>query len=289
MRQRLAIDLALCGLSCATAAFAQPQQIIQTWVASGGNDLNPCTRSAPCATFNGAIQKTQAGGEIDAADAGSYGAANITKAITIDGGGLATIIVQSVGTGVFVSTGASDLVVLRNITINGNGVGWKGVEFRSGNQLVLDNVRIVGFVVDGVIMGNQSAGDGSPRTMIITNSVIANSDLQFSDGVLVNEGVLTITHSVISGNGDFGLVTTNSAVINADDNVLTDNAIAVQSGRVGGDPAATIRLSNNDIYNNRTGFGCGGGVLASAGNNRKGGNTGGTAPTCSPTAVITQQ
>ena len=49
-----------------------------------GDDANPCSRTAPCKTFAGAISKTAAGGEINALDPGGFGAVTITKAITID-------------------------------------------------------------------------------------------------------------------------------------------------------------------------------------------------------------
>ncbi|MCU1283520.1 MAG: outer membrane protein, partial [bacterium] len=65
-----------------STAFAQATR---TWVSGVGDDANPCSRTAPCKTFAGAISKTAAGGEIDAIDSGGFGAVTITKAITIDG------------------------------------------------------------------------------------------------------------------------------------------------------------------------------------------------------------
>src|SRR5438874_4894148 len=62
-------------------------QATRTWVSGVGDDANPCSRTAPCKTFAGAISKTAAGGEIDALDPAGYGGVTITKAITIDGGG----------------------------------------------------------------------------------------------------------------------------------------------------------------------------------------------------------
>ena len=65
--------------------------------------------------------------------------------------------------------------------------------------------------------------------------------------------------------------------------MFATNNVAVQASG-----AAVVRLSDNSIYN-LTNFGCGGGTLASAGNNRKAGNQGGVVPVCSPTVVITIQ
>ena len=74
--------LVLCALALPAHA-----QATRTWVSGVGDDANPCSRTAPCKTFPGAISKTAPGGEIDALDPGGFGALTITKAITIDGGG----------------------------------------------------------------------------------------------------------------------------------------------------------------------------------------------------------
>src|SRR5262245_18054817 len=62
-------------------------QASRTWVSGVGDDANPCSRTAPCKTFAGAISKTAAGGEIDILDPGGYGTVTITKSITINGAG----------------------------------------------------------------------------------------------------------------------------------------------------------------------------------------------------------
>src|SRR6201997_5116437 len=63
-------------------------QATRTWVSGVGDDANPCSRTAPCKTFAGAIAKTAIGGEIDVLDSGGFGALTITKAITIDATGV---------------------------------------------------------------------------------------------------------------------------------------------------------------------------------------------------------
>src|SRR5205807_8536137 len=59
-------------------------QSTRTWVSGVGDDANPCSRTAPCKTFAGAISKTISGGEIDCLDPGGFGQVTITKSITID-------------------------------------------------------------------------------------------------------------------------------------------------------------------------------------------------------------
>src|SRR5438552_12500621 len=80
-------------------------QATRTWVSGVGDDVNPCSRTAPCKTWAGAISKTAAGGEIDALDPGGFGTVTITKSITLDGttgSGFGSILASAV-TGVFVN------------------------------------------------------------------------------------------------------------------------------------------------------------------------------------------
>src|ERR1700730_10799211 len=96
-------------------------QATRTWVSGVGDDVNPCSRTAPCKTFAGAISKTAEGGEIDALDPGGFGAVTITKAITLDGGtgsGWASILV-SAGTGININAGANNNVRLSHLSIQG--------------------------------------------------------------------------------------------------------------------------------------------------------------------------
>src|SRR5687768_10234879 len=76
----LTIATLLTSIIC-TTAYAQATR---TWVSGVGDDVNPCSRTAPCKTFAGAISKTATNGEINCLDPAGYGAVTITKSITID-------------------------------------------------------------------------------------------------------------------------------------------------------------------------------------------------------------
>src|SRR5256885_15896980 len=132
-------------------SFAQAQAC-RTWVSGVGDDLNPCSRTAPCKTFAGAISKTAAGGEIDALDPAGYGAVTITKAITIDGGGgqVASVLVSGTNGIVVQANAQTDVVILRNLRINGIGSGLNGIRFLSGKDLNVENCFIFGFTQNGV-------------------------------------------------------------------------------------------------------------------------------------------
>src|SRR5437762_489145 len=107
-------------------------QASRTWVSGVGDDANPCSRTAPCKTFAGAISKTAAGGEIDALDPGGFGAVTITKSMTISGEGTLASILSSGVNGIIINNATVTtpiVVTLRNLAINGAGttLGTNGI------------------------------------------------------------------------------------------------------------------------------------------------------------------
>src|SRR5216683_7049715 len=102
---------ATCAVTMLLVASPASAQATRTWVSGVGDDANPCSRTAPCKTFAGAISKTAAAGEIDVLDPGGFGALTITKSITIDGGGGQVASVLVAGTnGIVIQAGANDTV-----------------------------------------------------------------------------------------------------------------------------------------------------------------------------------
>src|SRR5579885_2827478 len=110
------------------ASSSAHAQATRTWVSGVGDDANPCSRTAPCKTFAGAISKTAAGGEIDALDPGGFGTVTITKAITIDGTPFQAGVLAAGVNGIVVTAGTSDIVVLRGLSIQGQGTGLDGIK-----------------------------------------------------------------------------------------------------------------------------------------------------------------
>ena len=116
--------LLLVALALPSSAFGQATR---TWVSGVGDDVNPCSRTAPCKTWAGAISKTAAGGIMMAMDDGGFGALTITKPITVDGGkhqagvlasgGINAVNINITTAGNFVNNGR---VVLKNIKLEGN-------------------------------------------------------------------------------------------------------------------------------------------------------------------------
>src|ERR1700712_3426166 len=140
--------LALVALAVPSSAFGQATR---TWVSGVGDDVNPCSRTAPCKTFAGAISKTAAHGEINALDPGGYGSVTITKSITIRGRGTQASLLISGTPAVTVNAGVNDKIVLANLSLQGLGTGGtSGVRFMAGKSLRVQDTDIQGFNTAGV-------------------------------------------------------------------------------------------------------------------------------------------
>src|SRR3954463_13760726 len=152
MRKLSSIVQSLVVLSFMMAFSCLAQAQTRTWVSGVGDDLNPCSRTAPCKTFAGAISKTADKGEIDCLDPGGFGTVTITKSITIDGttgAGFGSILAAGTN-GVNVNDSATAtpntiVVMLKNLSINGASTGFDGVRFTSGKALFIENCHIFGF------------------------------------------------------------------------------------------------------------------------------------------------
>src|SRR5580765_6457297 len=118
-RMFLMAAVAVAGVGFAAPASAQATR---TWVSGVGDDVNPCSRTAPCKTFAGAISKTAAGGIINCIDPGGFGAVTINKSITIDCSNTMAGVLASGTNGINVNTGlTTDIVRLVGLDIEGVG------------------------------------------------------------------------------------------------------------------------------------------------------------------------
>src|SRR5580704_19363316 len=144
-RRRLAFVISIASLAASTA-FGQATR---TWVSGVGDDANPCSRTAPCKTFAGAISKTAPGGEIDVLDPGGFGALTITKSISIEADGLIAGVLVS-GTNGFVVNAPGANVVIRGITFEGLGTGLAGINILSANSVTVENCFINNFTAQGI-------------------------------------------------------------------------------------------------------------------------------------------
>ncbi len=286
-------------------------QATRTWVSGVGDDANPCSRTAPCKTFAGAISKTAVNGEINCLDPGGFGGVTITKSMTIDCKGTFGHTLNAGSTGVVINfdsmTGGTDkkTVRLRHINFNGAGTGLNGVRILGttnsagsevfiedclieGNQgspgRGIDDARVNGgklFVTNTTVRNNAGTGivvlpaSGSTRIDVMLDHVRSENN---NFGLAASNGVrAVVVNSVFSGNTNAGLYADSpgggSSELVVSRSVTSGNGIGVQkSGGV-----CTVHLSDVDILFNTTGIT---GTTLSFGTNRIVGNgSDGTLPT----------
>ncbi len=251
MKQLRTVTSVLVILLCsATGAFAQATR---TWVSGVGDDVNPCSRTAPCKTFAGAISKTAAGGEIDALDDGGFGTLTITKALTIDGGGHLASALSSGVNGLVITAGVSDVVTLRGLSINGAGTGLVGVKITAAKHVNIDNCMIFGFSSNGV------ENSSSATTVQINNTSIHNNG---GTGIAILNGKATIFSTQVVGNY-IGVQAGGTAVALLSNSNVSFNVTGLQSTGTG-----LLQITHNDVFENTTAWNISGGQIQTYVDNR---------------------
>jgi hypothetical protein len=264
---------ALVALALPGAALAQATR---TWVSGTGDDANPCSRTAPCKTFAGAISKTTTNGEIDVIDPGGFGTVTITKSITIDGRGFVSSILGSGTSGVVINA-ANSKVTLRNLTISGAGTGTNGVRILAAKSVRIQRSDIFSFatgvndipsadrgrlvIQDSTIYDNSTAGisvtptggaSTQARVTVRRTSIDDNGDGIVADGTSAR-AVLNVLDTAIGDNGSsqgtgIGIHTISNAGVRLSNSEITGNLIGLQA-----DPGSTITsFRNNDVSGNNT-------------------------------------
>src|SRR5436305_9470787 len=128
MQRKLVLSTLAVLFAIFAATVPANAQATRTWVSGVGDDANPCSRTAPCKTFAGAISKTASGGEINVLDPGGFGAVTITKSITISSEGFEAGVLVSGTNAIVVNALATDTVVLRGLDIEGLGTSLDGIK-----------------------------------------------------------------------------------------------------------------------------------------------------------------
>ena len=291
--------MAVAVLGVSTLAEAQATR---TWVSGVGDDVNPCSRTAPCKTFAGAISKTAAGGEINVIDPGAYGAVTITKSLSIVAVGNTAGVLATLGSnGIIVNAGVNDNIVLRGLDINGAGTGGNGIRMLAGASLTVEECQIYGFTGKGIDVATSTASQVFVKDTVIRNnpgatgggiqlartgagSVVATIDRVRLErnrfGVRVEDAArATVRDSSASNNSTNGFVAFSAGGAST---LTLEHALAADNTNNGISAlgaAATVRLSNTTVIGNGTGLNAGGGAIVSFGNNQVTGNGVDGAPT----------
>jgi len=283
-------------------AFSTAQAQSRSWVSGVGDDLNPCSRTAPCKTFSGAISKTSTNGEINCLDPGAFGTVSITKSIQIDCHEIFAGVLNSATNGVsiaFDSFAAGDTrktVRLRNLNFSGFNTGLRGINITggaavTGTEVFVEDCRIDGnfgspgngirdsrsgggllSVSNTTVRNMAGAGIGTAPAAGAANLKVVLNKVQvyncaFGVAFSTNNKV-TIYDSVFSGNTSGGVFAEDldaggQTEVAVDHCVVTDNATGFQSST-----NSTIRVSNTTAMYNTTLFT---GTVLSYANNQAGG------------------
>jgi len=302
-RTSLSLGFAAVSFAIVLQATSAHAQATRTWVSGVGDDANPCTRTAPCKTFAGAISKTAPNGEIDCLDPGGFGAVTITKSITIDCSGTFGSVLAALTNGININ-GAGITVNLRNLSINGVGNGLIGINFINGASLNLDNVNITRFnagsaagilfapsadntllqvnnsyfTANGIAPSSGGGivvqpAPGGKAVVVISNSRITTN----SEGVKANSGsgivVMSVRDSTLANNRGNGISATSGTTISLMVERATINT-NFQNGVLSNGANSLIRIFNSTIFGNVLNgvASVGGGVVHSYKNNAINGN-----------------
>lgn len=282
------------------ASVAVQAQATRTWVSGVGDDVNPCSRTAPCKTYAGAISKTAKDGEISTLDPGGFGTVTITKSITINGGGggqgYGSILSALAPQGVLINiTDPADVrktVRLDGLNINGASTGTDGIRMIAGLALHVENTVIDGLVGDGIDVNIAGA---NVAELYVNNVSIRNA---VGNGIVTNasnaSGLVasSLTNVHIANCGDGFEATLRSVATIRNSTITTNNGAGAAGIRVNGSTSdvnvdtcsisyntsgirvdlGTARVANTVFAGNTTGLHNVGGTLKTYGDNRRDAN-----------------
>jgi hypothetical protein len=298
------VQFLLLALTLGVASLAHAQAT-RTWVSGVGDDANPCSRTAPCKTFAGAISKTANGGIINAIDSAGFGAVTIGKSITIDATPFMGGVLQSGANGIIVNGISTDKVTLRGLDIEGVSAATNGIRILTAAVVVVENCQIYGFqrgisvespvaskisVFNTTIKNNSSHGIGAFPTGGV------RVDLNIDGCRVINNG----GNGLEAGTNVQGYVTRSNFSVNSVAGIATDainTFVAVESTTASGNQfgifsgtggASTIVMSRCIVTKNtgqgvaKAGDGSGAlGIVTGFQNNVVTGNAGSNAVTSS--------
>jgi hypothetical protein len=264
------IFTAAAAIAAATLSAQAGAQATRTWVSGVGDDVNPCSRTAPCKTFAGAISKTAAKGEISCLDSGGFGSVTITKSIAIICDGVIAGVLASATNGITVNAAATDSVFLSGLDIHGGGTGFRGVRYVSAASVHIHNSTIQKF--EGVGGVGISFAPSAVGNLVVTNTNIVNNGGGGSGGGIeivptgganskvTLEGVQLGANANIGLRVDMSAATGGSVSVSMEDSHVVSGQIGISVGAPGA-AAGVVMLVRSEVANN---FGAG--ILANGAN-----------------------
>lgn len=234
-----------------------------------GDDANPCSRTAPCKTFAGAISKTAAGGEINCIDPGGFGGVTITKAIAIACDQVEAGVLVAGTNGIIINAGAGDDIFLSGLDIHGVGTGIDGIRFLAGNSLHIQNSTIRRFAAANSL-GVHFAPSGASELYITNTTIAENGNGATGGGIEIKptgaagsaKVELRSVRLQNNVNNAFRVDTTGNTgpgiTVSIEDSQLVGSSNGLVVSTPAGTTSATVMLANSTVSNNS-----GIGILAS--------------------------
>jgi hypothetical protein len=285
-RVALLAVFAVVGVLFPASAHAGTQR--KVFLGLNGNDLNDCSKPAtPCASFVGAMAQVNAGGEILVQDTGAYGPLNITQSLSINSAaGVVAFTCCQVSVNV-----AGGKVVLRGLTIDGDGAAQNGINVVAVGLLYVEKCIITGFSGS-----SQTAGNGlffgtssTPSALFVTDTIVRNNG---NVGIWVAPGSLAfalVDHCRIEGNMGDGLDAASHALVTISNSIVSwnnrglfargginvENCVSTANTTgIAADSTGVVTVSSSNVTLNGTGIlATGGGSVLSRSNNTLYNNT----------------
>jgi len=272
MRTAIPLTVLATAFACSLAP-APANARARVFVASYGNDANPCTFGSPCKTFQHAHDVVDAGGDVTAIDSAGFGPINITKSVSITSpaGVEAGIVSTSGGNGITINAGPNDAVYLQGLFIDGGGgVGSNGIVLNSGRRLTVANCVAKNFFSNNSIAGITGAGiliqpTSGTLDFSISDSIVSNNDdtgIRFwsptGSGTIIAHGV--INHVIATENfTGMGFLpagaTGGSLVIAVTKSVASNNSgFGIFGNGVAAFPNFTLSIDDTTVTGNQEGL-----------------------------------
>ena len=260
------IKLLIMACFVIASASAAQAQANRTWVSGTGDDMNPCSRTAPCKTFAGAISKTAALGEINCIDPGGFGAVTITKSMTIDCHDVYAGVLNANTNGVniafdnFVGSDARRQVHLRNLNFSGFDTGTRGVSITGSSLANGGEVYIEDCMIDGNFASTGHGvrdGRNGGGLLSVSNTTIRN---MLGPGIATAAGFLSGTTKVVLNkvqvlNCSIGVALSTNTRATISDSVISGNTTGIFSEDLDGGVIATeVAVDHCVVSKNGTGF-----------------------------------
>ena len=243
---RIAFPLFAAAVLLILGNTASHAQATRTWVSGVGDDVNPCSRTAPCKTFAGAISKTAAEGEISVLDPGGYGAVTITKSISIVSEGSEGSILACGTNGIVINAGATGVVNLHGLFLEGCSTGINGIRILSARAVHIRRALIRGFQTTGWAVSAEPST--ALRVFISDTTVTKNRRGIIAAPTGGGSADIVLSNVVVTDNAAGGVRSSGASSILLDRSVITGNATGLS---VGG-PSSIVSMGNNVIEGNDT-------------------------------------